>query len=95
LNGEYTDSTGCLLLYQSSGEITVNEIKRLCDATKRFHDTVTQHMPLIDSSTRWRLESEGLHIRNYDRASSYEMTLDIKQAGETQHQPVSWNHCAT
>jgi hypothetical protein len=43
LNGKYTASTGCLPLYQTSveitGNITVNNIKRFCDAIYRLPQT--------------------------------------------------------
>jgi hypothetical protein len=52
---------------------------------KSVPDTVTEHLPLIDSTTRWRLESEDLHIRNHDHASSYDITLDIIDGEETKH----------
>jgi hypothetical protein len=50
-----------------------------------FPDKFTQHIPMVNSSTQWRLESEDLHIRNHDQATKYEITLEIKQDGETQH----------
>lgn len=46
-------------------------------------DSVTKHLSFIDSTTRWRLESEDLHIRNHDQATGYEVVLEIKQADET------------
>ena len=48
-------------------------------------DSVIEHLPLIDSTTRWRLESEDLHIHNHDHASSYDITLDIRDGEATKH----------
>ena len=40
---------------------------------------------LVDSTTRWRLESEDLHIRNHDQTAGYDIQLRIEQDGEVYH----------
>jgi hypothetical protein len=50
-----------------------------------FPDKFRRHIPLGNGSTQWRLESEDLHIRNHDQANDYDISLEIKQAGETHH----------
>lgn len=44
------------------------------------------HAPeTTDDSTRWRLESEDLHVRNHDRRTEHDVRLEIRRDDELRH----------
>lgn len=52
---------------------------------KSFPSNLTEKFPMLDASTRWRLESEDLHIRNHDQTADYDVQLRIEQGGDVCH----------